>query len=170
MIALASLFLSSLFSGSFSLSNPPQDRSLSVGPMSVSWRHEEHQITFRVTSPEAGWVVLGCNDEDNILGATLYMGGYNPAGETYFSERLVTDIGKHQAFSELGLPARVQRAAAASGPSGGTILTLTLPSASRSDQEYDLRPGEELWLILAYSVSDDLGHHSRFREHVRVRL
>lgn len=40
------------------LNGLPQDQSLRVGPMDISWEYAADEITFRVISPEAGWIVL----------------------------------------------------------------------------------------------------------------
>lgn len=96
------------------------------------------------------------------------MGGVNDeTGESYFSERRTVSPGKHEAKIDLGRSERARDVV--SERSGlGTSLSFRIRSEPMTEGEHDLRSGRDIWLILAYSVSDDLGHHSRFRRHVRV--
>lgn len=152
------------------LSSSAQSQHRQVGDMSVSWTYEDEAILFTVTSPDQGWVVLGFNDENNIVGATLHMGGYDEkTKEQYFSERLTLSAGVHKAKTDIKLPTRVVDVEVL-GSTDGTVMRFRLPFLPAVSGEYDLRPGNELWLILAYSVSDDLDHHSRFRKHIKVML
>ena len=152
-----------------SVSAQPQHHE--VGEMAVSWIYEGEDILFTVTSPDNGWIVLGFNDENNIVGATLQMGGYRETtGKQYFSERLTLAPGVHKAKADLKLPTQVTEVEISKEGRRGTAMRLRLPVRPATMGGYDLRRGNELWLILAYSVSDDLDHHSRFRRHVKVTL
>ncbi|MEL6140411.1 MAG: hypothetical protein AAFU67_02200 [Bacteroidota bacterium] len=151
-------------------SHPNGDAQIKVGPMNLTWTYEDEYIVFTVQSPDMGWVVLGINDRDDIVGATLYSGGYRTGAGTYFSERLVTSLGKNQSLKELGLTERVTDFAVEENSSKGTKLKIRMPYHAKGGKEYDLSKGQEHWIILAYSVSDDADHHSRFRKHVKVKL
>lgn len=147
------------------LSNP-----IDVGPMKVSWSHDTDEVYFVVDSPGQGWVALGTNERNDIVGASLYMGGWDEGGDAlYFSERYTVSPGKHHPKIDLGYAERVRSVDVTTTPSG-TQLTFRLRAVPDTAQEHDLRAGSKIWLILAYSVSDDLGHHSRFRRHVEVTL
>ena len=37
---------------------------------------------------------------------------------------------------------------------------------SKDSNDFVHELGKEAWLILAYSVDDDFGHHSRVRKHI----
>jgi len=155
-----------------SLTLPGQSSSspLDVGPMRVNWVYEEEDILFTVSSPGNGWVILGTNVKNDIVGATLYMGGVDDRTEqSYFSERRTVSMGSHRAKVDLGDPERAHNVTAAVSVSG-TTLSFRVRVKPTREVEHDLRPGSSVWLILAYSVSDDLGHHSRFRRHVEVTL
>ncbi len=161
--------LTLLLMNPLSVSAQPQHRQ--VGKMTVSWTYEGEDILFTVTSPDNGWIVLGFNDENNIVGATLQLGGYRETtGKQYSSERLTLAPGNHRAKVDLELPTRVTELEITTGRKRGTVMRLRLPILPATSGEYDLRSGTDLWLILAYSVSDDLDHHSRFRRHIKVTL
>lgn len=51
-----------------------------------------------------------------------------------------------------------------------TVATFSIPLRTGQPDVLSLQRGEFVEMILAYSVSDDLDHHSRVREHLRVQL
>jgi len=160
-----------LLRSTFGQSSDAQEASsLQLGPMSLEWQYEGEDIIFTVQSPDMGWVVLGINDRDNIVGATLYSGGYRASKGAYFSERLVTSLGKNEALTDLGLTERVEEYSVEENNGKGTKLKIRMPYQSKGNKEYNLSKGQEHWIILAYSVSDDADHHSRFRKHIKVKL
>lgn len=140
-----------------------------LGPMQYRWEHRADRVFFEIISPDDGWLVLGLNEQDNIVGASLFFGG-EQEGQEYFAERYVTGFGENSSFAEMGWTSRVEDVSLTKTADGRERLSFSLPHHPIADHEYDLSPGQSVWLILAYSVSDDLGHHSRFRRHVQLSL
>ncbi|MEM7573215.1 MAG: hypothetical protein AAF433_09955 [Bacteroidota bacterium] len=150
-------------------SNSSSDDYQELGPMQYRWEHRGDRVFFEVISPDDGWIVLGLNQQDNIVGASLFFGGQRNE-EQYFAERYVTGFGENSSFAELGWASKIADVSVTTTADDRERLSFSLPHQPVADYEYDLSPGQSVWLILAYSVSDDLGHHSRFRQHVQVRL
>ena len=53
---------------------------------------------------------------------------------------------------------------------GQTKVTFKIPIASKDQYDFSHKIGQQFWLILAYSMEDDFGHHSRMRKHVLFTL
>ena len=142
--------------------------SIEVGGMSISWHHESQSVHFTVEAPTTGWVAIGFNDTDDIVGADLIM------------MRVVNGIVETRNWSVVaaGDPRPVEERGGASIVIGadGRIegesihFEVSLRSDGETPLHFPLEPGSELFLIAAYSVSTDFDHHSRMRRHLRVTL
>ena len=137
-----------------------------VGGIRVQWRHSEDTVEFTVTAPTSGWVAVGFNEVDNIVGAELVMMRAE-AGGVHASHRSVLGAGDDRPVELLG---RGSAIVAADGAVASGRATFRLRLRHDLGAAPSLAPGSELILILAYSVSPDFDHHSRVRRHIRVRL
>lgn len=146
----------------------PEGKSIEVGGMAIHWQYREDLLLIEASAPDNGWLALGFNTTDNIVGAYLIMAGVNE-GKPYLEEHFVTGFGEHHPLSKLG----GQETAVlieATESAGLTRVRFSLPVSKKDKFRCDLPPGTALFMICAYSMSDDLQHHSRMRKHLRVVL
>jgi len=113
-------------------------------------------------APEQGWVLFGANGERGLAGAWLVMAYVDEAGRAHVEEHLAAPpqharIDPKRAAPHVTVVSSVQN-------SQGTTVVLDVPLRKRDGARFDLE-GAEVELIVAYSESDDLQHHSRRREH-----
>mgnify|MGYP006290164479 FL=1 len=141
---------------------------LEAGGMRVSWVHHEHEVEFLVSAPTEGWVAVGFNKVDDIVGAELIMARIL-RGNSHAEHRYVVAPGDHRPVSTLGRPSML-RGAVGLISEARVHFTFRLQRPADSGQGVGLRPGERLYLIVAYSVSSDFDHHSRVRRHLEVVL
>ena len=141
---------------------------LDVGGMRVAWSHRDGAVIFDVSAPTTGWVAVGFNDVDSIIGADLVMMRIVD-GALEVQNRFVVATGDHRPVEEIG---GVSIVLGVEGElSEGRIgMRVVLDPRGEGSHHYSLAPGSEIVLINAYSVSPDFQHHSRMRRHVRVRL
>lgn len=139
---------------------------LEVDGMRISWSYREDEIEITLSAPTEGWVAVGFNTVDDIVGAELVMARTTGA-ETYAEHRYVVAPGDHRPVTSMG---RLSMVKSAEGivVDGRVEITLRLFPEHAALPEIRLNPGQRLYLILAYSVSPDFNHHSRMRRHVEV--
>ena len=147
----------------------PLDASpVESGGMRVSWSHQNDEIVFALSAPTEGWVAIGFNTVNDIVGAELVMVRVTDA-VAYAEHRYVVAPGDHRPVSSFGRSSAVR--AVGGAVSGRRVdVDLRLATDLTPDSGVSLVPGQRLYLIMAYSVSPDFDHHSRMRRHVRVEL
>ena len=119
------------------------DHYIDVAGMHVAWRFVDDAIEFTATAPTTGWVAVGFNTKDDIVGANLVMGAVQH-GILQIADKYVVDFGDPRRFR--------------------------LPITASDRYHLNLQPGTTLYLIAAYSMDDDFAHHSRMRKHVQITL
>lgn len=150
------------------LHGAPAPTPIEVNGVDVAWRLDGPTLQFTISAPTSGWVALGLNSEDDIVGAELFMMRFAENGPEA-SHRYVAAAGDHRPVEAFGRDPIISDLAGRR--LGGSVeFTLTLRTDAASYQGPPLKSGAQLWLIVAYSVSPDYDHHSRMREHVRIRL
>lgn len=112
-----------------------------------------------------GWMVVGFNDEDTIVGADLkFVRVVDGVPELH--DHHVVDVGDHRPDG-----ARVEGVIVGHQTwEGRTRVALRLPLAPVDPLDAQLSVGSDVWMILAWSVSSDLNHHSRVRRHRKIRI
>lgn len=90
-------------------------------------------------------------------------------GKSYLSERYVVGMGNHKPITSLGGKEVVQLIEAEE-KNGTTRVSFSIPCTSNDSFHYDLREGTSIYLICAFSMEDDLTHHSRMRQHIKIKL
>lgn len=144
-----------------------QDR-VDLGGMTASHRIVDDRVEFTLTAPTTGWLGIGFNDRNNIVGSDLYL-LHVVKGKTSGQDMYVKGAGDPRLDQSLGGTNDIQ--IISGEESGGkTKIVFSLPLASQDKNDFQLAPGRELWLILAYSTHDEFDHHSRMRKHVRFTL
>jgi hypothetical protein len=144
------------------------ERSISVNGMTVQWQHDHDTVRFEAFAPMQGWVALGFNLRDEIVGSNLIMGAVEN-GIVKVEDHYVLRHGEHRPVDSLGGTTAVKEAQG-SEDRGGTIIRFTIPQKAIDQFHFDLSSGTPLYLILAYSLEDDFDHHSAMRVHQKVIL
>ena len=143
-------------------------QKIEVGGMQIDWHFEGQYLVVDVTAPDNGWVGIGFNPSNDIVNTNLIMAGVRE-GKPYLSERFVVGIGDHRSVSQLGGSVVAKLMSAEEKP-GSTHICFSMPIKSLDRYHYNLSPSQELFFICAFSMEDDLNHHSRMRQHVKVKL
>jgi hypothetical protein len=142
-------------------------RVINSNGMSVRWRHIPEGVEFVVTGPTAGWVAIGFNDHDSIVGAELFMAAVQDGVGVAEHHRVVA-VGLHPNVESMGVPSALSHAEVALDERGSTVAHFVVQAEYVPNVR--LTRGEMLWLIIAYSVAPEFDHHSRIRSHVRITM
>lgn len=143
-------------------------QEVELGGMKVSWKHHDDSITFTASAPDDGWVALGFNSSNSIVKSNLVM--ISVAGPIVVAEDFfVVGAGNPQPVYALGGKSQLLNVA---GTEVGTSTTIsfTFPTTAQDAYHYNLKKGEQIWLICAYSMEDEFDHHSRMRKHIQITL
>ncbi|MEM9361084.1 MAG: DOMON domain-containing protein [Bacteroidota bacterium] len=143
-------------------------QQVTVNQMDVSWTFKDNTITFDASAPDDGWIALGFNTKDDIVGSNLIM--VNVIDGTVNSEDLfVVGVGNPKPVSQLGSQSQIIDASGGES-SEKTWVSFSLPTDAVDKYHMDLKKGEKIWLICAFSMEDEFDHHSRMRKHVEIEL
>ncbi|MEM8531362.1 MAG: DOMON domain-containing protein [Chloroflexota bacterium] len=153
---------------SLSPTPPVEAGQASIDGMKVTWYREGSFWVFETTAQTEGWVAVGFNIQNDIVGSNLIMGSVAD-GVPRLADHFVVGVGDHQPVAQLGGTSQVELLKA-SEKDGQTMIRFRIAADARDEFHYDLRSGSSIYLILAYSVDDDFDHHSRLRQHVQVTL
>jgi len=148
----------------------PKDQvnQLTVERMEIEWERQGQQIHFKLSAPTNGWLAIGFNHEDNILHADLKMWRIKD-GKAEAKDLYVVGLGNPKSDQLLGGEYSISNLLGEeTGQSTQISCTIDFSSKHYSDANLDF--SKPLWLIAAYSVSDDFGHHSIMRKHVKVNF
>jgi hypothetical protein len=140
----------------------------------VSWKYDDTQnkIHFYMSSPEKGWIAIGLNEEDSIVGADLFMiNKLESSGEINCEHQYVTDFGKHPSVDFLNKKNRIVTYTYLFDENRN-ISNAEIVIRPRVDDESDRRfmKGKKVYLFFAYSRESDFSHHSIYRKHFLVEL
>ena len=143
-------------------------QEVQVERMKVSWEHKGDMVTFTASAPDDGWVALGFNSKNDIVGSNLIMIGVKE-GKITEEDFYVVGAGNPKPVGVLGSKSQI-RNPGGTDKNGITTITFSLPVKAFDKYHYDLSKGNTLWLICAYSMEDEFDHHSRMRRHVEITL
>ncbi len=139
-------------------------QKIQVGSMTFeAWLMEE-EMEIELRAPTEGWIAVGFNQSDAILGADLLQFRVHDSGEVYAEDQLVTDFGKHPTDVSLGGTDDI-KIMSGEERDGQTSIRFRIPFSSGDPSDFSHQLNHSFWLILAYSVSDDFDHHSIMRKH-----
>lgn len=140
---------------------------LAVDGMTFQHRFVGDSIEFEFEAPAAGWIAVGFNSRNDIVGADLKMFAVTPAGPRS-SDQYVVAAGRHPEKQALGATSKLETLELTEMRGRTRARFRTPVRGGRYDFAFE--PGREIWLILAWSAEDDFAHHSRVRRHLRYRL
>lgn len=154
--------------GLSSSASPGSDNFFVIDGMQVEWEYEGDELTFKLHSPYQGWVALGFNTDNDFVSSNLVMGAVDDQGARV-EEFYVVGYGNQQPVQALGGEAAVSTFLGMEN-AGGTSFHFAINTKIQDAYRYDLHEGSKIWLICAYSMQDDFGHHAIMRRHVQVTL
>ncbi len=143
-------------------------QEIQVERMKVSWEHQGDMVTFTASAPDDGWVALGFNSKNDIVGSNLIMIGVKDTKITK-EDFYVVSAGNPKPVGTLGSKSQIINPSG-TDKNGITTITFSLPIKALDKHHFDLHKGKRLWLICAYSMEDEFDHHSRMRRHVEITL
>lgn len=142
--------------------------SITVRDMDVRWTEEADCWSFELSAPTTGWIALGFNTKNDIVQTNLIMTAVKE-GTISSEDFYVLDFGNPQPVANLGGEIAV-RDVEGEEKNGRTTVRFSIPKKANDQYHYDLKAGDEIWFICAYSRADEFDHHSMMRQHVKVKL
>lgn len=136
--------------------------------MQVKWHFTKTDVVIEIHSPEKGWIALGFNPKNDIVGSNLIMAAVRK-GALQIEDQYVSAFAKHEAVEKLGGKSTISSFNGFEDEKG-THVSFRIEGNRSDEQHYRLEKGKEIYLILAYSLEDDFEHHSIMRKHLRVKL
>lgn len=76
-------------------------KSVTVDGYRAQWYFESDDVVFEISAPTTGWVTIGFNPRNNIVGSNLIMGAVVD-GRLILEDQFVTGVGIHPTISQLG--------------------------------------------------------------------
>ncbi len=141
---------------------------ISAQGMSFTYRMEKDMLRCTLQAKTKGWVGVGFNTKNSIVGSDLYL--FNIINNKASGVDLyVKSAGNPLKDMELGGKSTFRILEATEGENT-TRVQFTIPLNSGDSYDFVHKVGEQYWIILAYSVADDFGHHSRVRKHLPFTL
>ena len=150
------------------LSDLMGQKAVSVSGIDFSYQIKNEQIEIELSAPTTGWVGIGFNDKNSIVGSDLLL-FHIVDGTAEGVDLFVKGFGDPRNDENLAgtndiiIPDSKEQ-------DGSTHIKFSIPLNSNDPNDFQHNPGREIWLILAYSISDDFDHHSRVREHIPITL
>ncbi len=169
------VLLTVFFSGLLSLSLPSQplfnqgmeEKSVKIGGMTVRWSLQPGgMVECSITAPTTGWVALGFNTRDDIVGTNLIMASVEQ-GKVRIEDQYVVRAGEHLPVNMLGGTSAVSNVRGTE-QHGVSTVSFTITQHAQDRFHHNLTEAASVFLICAYSMEDDFAHHSRMRQHVKV--
>jgi len=139
-------------------------QKIQAGSMTFEAWLVEDQIEIELQAPTSGWVAVGFNKSNAIVGADLLQFRVKDSDEVYAEDQFVTSFGKHPTDESLGGVSNI-KIISGEERNGDTAIRFRIPFSSGDQYDFPHQLNHSFWLILAYSVSDDFEHHSIMRKH-----
>lgn len=141
---------------------------LEINGMQLTYQLENDSIEITLSAPTKGWVGIGFNRENNIVGGDLLLFHY-VNGKVEAKDLFVKGFGDPRDDKQLGGNKSV---VILEGEESSHETTVKFKLALDSQDPYDFKHerGNDFWLIMAYSTHDDFDHHSRMRKHLLYRF
>jgi hypothetical protein len=149
-------------------------QSIQLKNTKVYWKYNNDysNIHFILSSPEKGWIAIGLNDQDDILGADLFMIAKGDVTDKIKCEHhYVTNFGVYPKVESLNKMNRLlEYNYNFDQQTKGFNAEIIINAKTGEDSDIRFRHGKKLYLIFAYSTQSDFAHHSIYREHFLVEL
>lgn len=143
-------------------------QTISTNGISFSYEVKNDMLNCTLKAETQGWIGVGFNSRNSIVGSDLLL--FNIIGGKPSSTDLyVKGAGNPKKDSELGGTHSIQ-ILEAEEIGNTSMVQFSIPMDSGDPYDFKHKINQEFWLILAYSVADDFGHHSRVRKHIPFKL
>lgn len=143
---------------------PSQRGPVHVGGMRMDYEIANDSVTISLKAPTTGWVGIGFNDENNIVGSDLLL-FHVVNGHAEGKDMYVKGIGDPREDIDLqGSPSFALLHGKEENRNTQIQFRIPLNNEERSDFKHAL--SKPFWLILAYSTHDEFDHHSIMRRHI----
>lgn len=136
--------------------------------MKICWKVEREEVHFKVFAPTQGWVAIGLNEQNKLVGSNLIMGAVD-GDKVAVSDRYIVGFGDHRAVEKLDGISHLSNMDGIEN-SFGTTIEFSIKRQALDAYHYDLKTGKSLHLLIAYSIADEFEHHSRMRTSVSIVL
>ncbi|WP_422079443.1 DOMON domain-containing protein [Ulvibacterium sp.] len=143
-------------------------RTTTVSGISFTYTITGTNLECTLTAPTHGWVGVGFNEKNSIVGSDLLL-FHVVDGKTASTDMYVKGFGNPVRDSRLGGRNSIH-ILEGKEKNHSTTIHFSVPLNSGDPNDFIHEVGKEFWLILAYSVEDDFGHHSRVRKHIPFTL
>ncbi len=160
------LLLTALFSTNLNAQNT--DKQVTKHGMSVSWALESGALIIEMSAPTTGWVTVGFNDNSGTNKAYLLMGNV-VNGKLSVEEHYTLNPGNYKSFKSLSTKANVSLISGEE-TDGTTTLKYSISFDPKHKYQKQLKAGDSLYLLMAYSRADDFQHHSMWRKSIQITL
>jgi len=95
-------------------------KRISVKGMEIKWSLVKDTLKFKVFAPTQGWVAIGFNSSNNIVGANLIMGAAKN-DKSIFEDQYVIATGVHKEIKLLGGNTAISNLICTENKSGTTM-------------------------------------------------
>ena len=136
--------------------------------LTYHWLPGNRQIQFTLSAPTNGWVALGLNTRNELTGTDLTMFSVQN-GTPVLDDRYIVAPGNHQADVALGTENDL-RLIDHTVTNQKTEITFERDAVTNDRHNMNLKPGKQIWVLLAYSTHPEFDHHSRKRIHKQIKL
>ena len=128
---------------------------------------ENNSILIKIKAPTKGWLAVGFNDKNEIVGSDLKM--FRVKNDQLDCEdQFVIGIQSHP--NDEGLQGKKNiKLLKGQETNEGTSVIFKIPMTSNDLFDFSHEIDQNFWLILVYSASDDFSHHSVIREHFQIK-
>ena len=160
------LILSNIYSCTLNAQKESKMNLIEKNGMQAQWNWEGESLYFQVFAPKDGWVAIGLNVKTGLAGTNLIMGAVTD-GKVKIDDRYTLKPGNHQAIKNLGGKDLLTKKNGFEDEKGTTI-TFKIPTLPNDKYHINIEKGKEYYMLLAYSMADDFGHHSMMRTEVKI--
>ncbi|MFT4976635.1 MAG: hypothetical protein ACI8S6_002540 [Myxococcota bacterium] len=145
----------------------PDQRTATASGVTVSWHIEDGVLHAIAEADSPGWICVGLSDERSLGGTRLVMGWANQS-RSGVEEHIAAPPDHAERVSLGRAPGLVTAEATQDG--GRTVMRFSLRLDTGDERDPRLAEGAPVHLVLAWSHSDDLQHHSAERSAVDTTL
>jgi len=162
------LLLIILYGAMLSLPQNYSQGQVEKNGMTVNWEIKYDRIYFEMQAPTDGWLAIGFNEKEGLVGTNLIMGTVNNR-QLSMTDDYIVGFGDHQPIEKLGGSNQLLDQKGKEKEKH-TSICFSLPIEAADQFHFDLKKGKTLHLLMAYSRSDDFDHHSMMRTSVKITL
>lgn len=135
--------------------------------VTFKWRHHAGHLQCCLSAPTAGWIAAGFNERAGLANTRFVMASVS--GLDLVAEEHLAIVPEHQPVQSLGLqPALIEISGVYAD--GLSHITFSMVEEIPGRPDLQLRSGNSVNLMLAWSHSRDFAHHSAWRRHFVILL